>query len=199
MAQNVPWPCHEHSDLNPCLQDPLVALTLPAPSLQRKENPGSARGSCQGLSDALAQLREENHPKPSPFCSYLWLSLISHPAPLAETPGITNLQTNPGVVGFWSTTLATAAPNAWIFSPKKTKKPRSWMLLFVQCFPQTSLELLPACRKCPYWKKPHHEHPMGRRSTRTGSIFHCGGETLSLLPFHLFPPPKLQQNRKMCW
>lgn len=66
------------------------------------------------------------------------------------------------------------------------------MLLFVQCFSQTSLELLPAAGKCPSWKIPHHERPMGRRNMRIGSIFHCGGKTLSLLPFHLFSFPKLQ-------
>lgn len=45
LVLSVPWPYHgsaEHSKLNPCLQDLLVALTLPRPSVLHKEKPGSA-------------------------------------------------------------------------------------------------------------------------------------------------------------
>lgn len=152
------------------------------------------------MSNGLAQLKEENHPKSSLFCPHLWLSPISHPVPLAECPGITNLQMNPGTVEFWrvlehhtgySGTKSLATP------PKKLgdgwKIPPLCPVLPIN-IPGAPPSTEQAGGKCPPWKKSHHKHPLGRRNMRIGSIFHCGGENTQPAPFPPFIPPKLQQE-----
>lgn len=155
------------------------------------------------MSDALAQLREGNHPKAAPFCPHLRLSPISHPAPLAGAPGITNLQMNPGTVAFWrrrSTALATEAPMLG-YPPQKTRRR---MLLFAQCFPRTPLELLPAEHKPVGNALPGRNHATSipwEGGTRGGGLrvlsTAVGKHSTCSLPASF--PPILQQHRKTCW
>ncbi|XP_059696575.1 uncharacterized protein LOC132324463 [Haemorhous mexicanus] len=120
-----------------------------------------------------------------PLCSQVYA------ASLAETPGITNLQVNPGTVEFWrrqSTTLATVAPKAWLIPPKNWEMDAPLSPVLPTNIPGAPPSTAQAGGKCHSWKESHHEHPMGRRNMRIGSIFRCGGKALSLLLFHLFPP-----------
>ncbi|XP_030092419.2 uncharacterized protein LOC108962556 [Serinus canaria] len=152
------------------------------------------------MSGGLAQLKKENHPKPSLCCPHLWLSPIFHPAPLAETPGITNLQVNPGTVEFWrrqSTTLATVAPKSWLIPPKNWEMDAPLSPALPTNIPGAPPSTAQASGKCSSWEEITPRASYGKEEHEDWEYFLLWWENTQPAPFPPFPPNIATKQEKV--